>query len=552
MLLKIYEDLGQSSLLKFLLSFLFALTAVHILKWIHEWVIPRWSGSSQPPGPFPWPLIGNALQIGNHPHLAFIDLAKCFGNVFQIKLGSQKVVVLNGDLVIRHALLHKGADFAGRPNFTSYKFVSGGRSLAFGHYNDRWKAHRKLAQSTVRAFSTGNPQTKRCLAENVLNEARDLIALFSELGKGGKYFYPHRHTVVAVANVMSAVCFGKRYQHGDLEFQSLLSRNDMFSRSVGAGSLVDVMPWLQCFPNPVRSVFKSFKQVNYEFYDFVYTKFLLHRSTVTKTVTRDMMDAFIHILIAKDQEGKSKADDADRGEDKGKNGQHPFHLLKAEHVPSTVTDIFGASQDTLSTALQWVIFYLIRYPEIQTKLQDELDRVIGKDRLPCIEDQPSLPYVMAFLYELMRFSSFVPITIPHATTKNTNIMGYQIPKDTVVFVNQWSVNHDPQKWSKPGEFNPSRFLDDNGVLNKDLVSNIMIFSIGKRRCIGEELSKIQLFMFTSILLHQCIFTANPADDLNQKGDYGLSIKPKPFRINMTLRNCSMDLLNNSVRRGTAD
>ncbi|OCT77826.1 cytochrome P450 1B1 [Xenopus laevis] len=553
MLWKTYEDLGQSSAPKLLLSFLCALATLHILKWIHEWIIPRWSGSSQPPGPFPWPVIGNALQIGGYPHLAFIDLANRFGNVFQIKLGSQKVVVLNGDLVIRHALLHKGADFAGRPKFTSFKFVSGGRSLTFGCYNERWKAHRKLAHSTLRTFSTGNPQTKRCLAENVLNEAQDLIALFSELGEGGKYFYPERHIAVAVANVMSAVCFGKRYQHGDLEFQSLLSNNDKFTRSVGAGSLVDVMPWLQCFPNPVRSVFKSFQQVNYEFYNFVYTKFLLHRSTVTNTVTRDMMDAFIHILITKDQQCKTNADDdADGGEDEAKNGQHSFHLLEADHVPSIVTDIFGASQDTLSTALQWVIFYLIRYPEIQSKIRDELDRIIGKDRLPCIEDQPNLPYLMAFLYELMRFSSFVPVTIPHATTKDTNIMGYQIPKDTVVFVNQWSVNHDPQKWSKPGEFNPSRFLDDNGFLNKDLVSNVMIFSIGKRRCIGEELSKIQLFMFTSILLHQCIFTASPADDLNQKGHYGLSIRPKTFRMNMTLRNGSMDLLNNSVRRGTDD
>ncbi|KAE8601409.1 hypothetical protein XENTR_v10013663 [Xenopus tropicalis] len=547
---KIWEDLGQSSVPKLLLSFLCALTVAHILKWIHEWIIPRWIRSSQPPGPFPWPLFGNALQMGSYPHLAFIDLAKRYGNIFQIKLGSQKIVVLNGDLVIRHALLHKGEDFAGRPKFTSYQFVSGGRSLAFGCYTEKWKAHRKLAHSTVRAFSTGNPQTKRCLAENVLKEARDLIALFSELGQGGKYFYPGRHTVVSVANVMSAVCFGRRYQHGDLEFQSLLSNNDKFTRSVGAGSLVDVMPWLQRFPNPVRSVFRSFQQVNYEFYDFVYKKFLLHRNTANQAVTRDMMDAFIHILITK--EGKVRADDADGGEEKGKNGQYFFHSLEAEHVPSTVTDIFGASQDTLSTALQWVIFFLVRYPEIQTKLQDEMDRVIGKDRLPCIEDQPKLPYLMAFLYEFMRFSSFVPITIPHATTKNTTIMGYQIPKDTVVFVNQWSVNHDPQKWSNPGEFNPSRFLDDNGLINKDLVSNIMIFSVGKRRCIGEELSKIQLFMFSSILLHQCIFTALPADNLNPKGDYGLSIKPKPFRISMTLRHGSMDLLNNSVLSGMAE
>lgn len=175
-----------------------------------------------------------------------------------------------------------------------------------------------------------------------------------------------------------------------------------------------------------------------------------------------------------------------------------------------------------------------------------MDEFVGRDRLPCIEDQPNLPYVMAFIYELMRFSSFVPVTIPHATTKHTTLMGFYIPKDTVVFVNQWSVNHDSLKWSNPEVFDPNRFLDDKGFLNKDAVSKVMIFSVGKRRCIGEELSKIQLFLFASILVHQCAFTANPLENLNQQCDYGLSIKPKPFTISMSLRDGNMDLLDNTV------
>lgn len=294
------------------------------------------------------------MQIGSSPHLTFVQMAKKYGEIFQIKLGSQRVVVLNGDRVIRHALLQKGSDFAGRPGFPSFRFVSGGRSLAFGGYNEKWKAHRKIAHSTVRAFSTGNPNTKRSLEQHVLGEIRELVNFFSCLGKGGKYFAPGRHLVVAVANVMCAICFGHRYSHMDIEFQALLSNNDKFSKTVGAGSLVDVMPWLQCFPNPVRTVFSDFQHVNKEFYEFVYNKFLHHRKTAIWGVTRDMMDAFIHILIGvteknvKDQIGPEK------------NGHPGTRLLEIEHVPSTVCDIFGASQDTLSTSLQWVIFFLIR------------------------------------------------------------------------------------------------------------------------------------------------------------------------------------------------
>ncbi|MEE6475014.1 hypothetical protein FKM82_010576 [Ascaphus truei] len=360
MIFKMYEELSQSSLHKLLLSFLCALAAAHLWKWLHLWVIPRWSKASHPPGPFPWPLIGNVMQISSSPHLSFVDLAKRYGDIFQIKLGSQKVVVLNGEKVIRQALLCNGADFAGRPGFPSFQFVSGGRSLAFGAYSEKWKAHRKVAHSTVRAFSTGNPQTKSRLGQHVLSEARELIGLFADLGERGRHFPPGRHLGVAVANVMCAVCFGQRYSHGDLEFQALLSNNDQFSKTVGAGSLVDVMPWLQRFPNPVRTVFSNFKQVNKDFYSFVHNKFLQHRSTVTWGVTRDMMDAFIHILIGGDGKDMVTQDGKEERGDGVKNGQQRVHLLETEHVPATVTDIFGASQDTLSTALQWLIFYLIR------------------------------------------------------------------------------------------------------------------------------------------------------------------------------------------------
>ncbi|KAG8550576.1 hypothetical protein GDO81_023718 [Engystomops pustulosus] len=547
-MLKMHEEVSPSYMSSLLLSVLCALVAIYVFKWLQFWILPRWSEANYPPGPFPWPIIGNAMQMGNSPHLAFVELAKKYGEIFQIKLGRQKVVVLNGDQVIRQALLQKGADFAGRPGFASFKFVSGGRSLAFGLYNERWKAHRKIAHSTVRAFSTGNPETKRRLGQHVLSEIHDLVMLFTSLGEEGKYFTPGKHLVVAVANVMCAVCFGRRYSHMDLEFQALLSNNDKFGRTVGAGSLVDVMPWLQHFPNPIRTVFSEFQQVNDDFYNFVHSKFIQHLKTAVWGVTRDMMDAFIHILG--EVEGKSFIISQDRMEKKEevKNGKIGLQLLDTEHIPATVCDIFGASQDTLSTSLQWLIFFLIRYPEVQKKMQYEVDKVIGRDRLPCVDDQSSLPYIMAFLYELMRFSSFVPITIPHATTRKTNLMGYNIPKNTVVFINQWSVNHDPMKWLNPEVFDPSRFLDDKGFINKDIVSNVMIFSVGKRRCIGEELSKMQLFLFASILTHQCTFSANPEENLNLECEYGLSIKPKPFSIHMSLRDGKMDLLNSTVQK----
>ncbi|KAG5831420.1 hypothetical protein ANANG_G00303540 [Anguilla anguilla] len=369
---EVMEEMSRPSPRSLLLASVSLLVAVHLWLWIQ-----RCRNADGPPGPFPWPVIGNAAQLGSAPHLYFSRMAQKYGEVFQIKLGSRAVVVLNGD-AIRTALIKKGADFAGRPDFTSFQFVSNGKSMAFGNYSDWWKAHRKIAQTTGLTSSTG--------------------------------------------------------------------------------------------------VF-----------------------------------------------------------------------LDKEYVPPTVSDIFGASQDTLSTALQWIILVLVRFPDIQKQLREEVDKVVDSSRLPSIEDQPRLPYVMAFLYEVMRFTSFIPLTIPHSTTTDTAIQGYRIPKDTVVFINQWSINHSPAKWVRPEVFDPNRFLDKSGALDKDQTSSVLIFSLGKRRCIGEDLSKMQLFLYTTLLIHQCLFKANPAEPLSLDYLYGLTLKPKAFNIAVEHRN-SMALLDAYVQQ----
>ncbi|XP_053159498.1 cytochrome P450 1B1 [Hemicordylus capensis] len=503
-----------------LLLLLSLLAAFHVVKLlVQEQLRQR---RLEPPGPFPWPLVGNVPHLGRAPHLAFGRLAATYGNIFQLRLGRWPVVVLSGERAIREALVRQGAAFAGRPPFQSFQLISGGHSLAFSGYSELWKLQRRLAHSTVRAFSA-----RRLVERPLLAETRAVVRLLVRACADGAFVDPSRSLVVAVANVMSALCFGRRYSHADAEFRRLLSRNEQFGSTVGAGSLVDVLPWLQHFPNPVRSAYRAFRSLNREFYSFVRQKFIQHQNSLQPgAALRDLMDAFIRLQQA--QPG-----------------------LPVEHVPATVTDIFGASQDTLSTALQWFLSFLIRYPEVQAKLQEEIDQVVGRDRLPCAEDQPRLPYVMAFLYESIRFSSFVPVTIPHSTTVDTILMGYHIPKDTVVFVNQWSVNHDPVKWPAPEDFNPARFLDENGLFNKDLASSVMVFSMGKRRCIGEELSKVQLFLFIAILAHQCHFTANPKEDSTMDFTYGLTIKPKPFTLNVMLRD-TMDLLDNAVQRLQAE
>ncbi|PKU34086.1 cytochrome p450 1b1-like [Limosa lapponica baueri] len=278
--------------------------------------------------------------------------------------------------------------------------------------------------------------------------------------------------------------------------------------------MVDVLPWLLRFPNPVRRVFRDFQALNRELHGFVCAKVAQHRQTFDPHALHDVSD----VMIAAVERGDS-----------------PPEGLGPEDVEGAMTDIFGAGQDTTSTALSWVLLLLLKHPRLQQDLQAELDQVVGCSRLPTAEDRPHLPLLEAFIYETLRYSSFVPITIPHATTDDVELEGFHIPKGTVVFINQWSVNHDSSKWPDPQRFDPTRFLDAQGCLDRDRAGSVMIFSAGQRRCIGDQLSKLQLFLFTAILLHQCSFHANPAEPLTMDCVHGLALKPRPFTLSVRQR-----------------
>uniref|UniRef100_A0A8C4QTZ1 Cytochrome P450 family 1 subfamily B member 1 n=1 Tax=Eptatretus burgeri TaxID=7764 RepID=A0A8C4QTZ1_EPTBU len=300
-----------------------------------------------------------------------------------------------------------------------------------------------------------------------------------------------------------------------------------FGKTVGAGSLVDVMPWLLKFPNPIRALFHDFELINRDIFTFIKKKVEEHRETYREGTVRDMIDAFIKLIESGGGIGE--------GETK----------LQPHHVESTLTDIFGASQDTLSTFLQWFVLLVMKYPKMQNRLQKELDLVVGRDRLPRSGDRINLPFTEAFMYEVLRYTCFVPITIPHATTTDTELNGFDIPKDTIIFINQWSVNRDPKIWKDPEKFWPERFLQDQSSkgVDRELIRRVLIFSAGRRRCVGEELAKVQLFLFSSILLHQLNFSPKSGEQLSLEGVYSL---PDWIEKKIILKVISLKLLNRST------
>nr|XP_006824246.1 PREDICTED: cytochrome P450 1A1-like [Saccoglossus kowalevskii] len=212
---------------------------------------------------------------------------------------------------------------------------------------------------------------------------------------------------------------------------------------------------------------------------------------------------------------------------------------KTEGCPlKTKTDIkrmlcclFGAGYENTTNTIYYLVLYMIIHPEIQCKVHKEIDRVVGRDRLPTLSDRAKLPYTDAVLQEVIRHASLAPLTIPYSTLNDTHLLGYTIPKETPIFVNLWSVNYDENEWKDPHRFNPGRFLSDDGLsVKKSQVAKIVAFGLGKKRCPGEQLAQLELFLFFAIFMHQCQFEKCEGDNPQLTSVYGLTLRPVPFRV----------------------
>lgn len=466
----------------------------------------RMENPKLPPGPVPLPIIGNMLQMGTKPHLGLTKLAKKFGKIFRLTVGIHRIVVVNTIDVAREALVKKANDFAGRPRLYTADLISrGGKDIAFSDFTPTWKLQRKIAHSALKMFGQGI----KPIEEKACQEINELIKRFESVE--GRAHDPQHDIILAVINIICAFVFGSRYDLDDPEFYTILHYNEQFVQGFRAGNLVDYFPWLRHFPSKGVTLIK---QAVKDRDTILQRKFDEHKSTYQDCVTRDLTDALI------------KAMHESHAENPGRSLP-----ISEDHVVLTMNDIFSAGLETTSTCVLWALAYLALNPKVQEKIHQELDDVIGGERLPEMSDKPNLPYLEATIYEVLRYSSLVPLLFPHSTTTDTNLNGFDIPQNTIVLFNVWAMHHDEREWDKPHVFDPSRFLDDDGKLICPGTLSYLPFSAGRRVCLAESLGKIQLFLFISHLLHKFRFSVphdSKAPDL--EGIFGASLCPKPYSL----------------------
>ncbi|KAG8545727.1 hypothetical protein GDO81_020434 [Engystomops pustulosus] len=182
--------------------------------------------------------------------------------------------------------------------------------------------------------------------------------------------------------------------------------------------------------------------------------------------------------------------------------------------------------ETTSTTLIWAILLMMKYPEIQQKVQSEIEQVMGSAQ-PQMEHRKHMPYTDAVIHEIQRFVDLVPIGLL-ATSQDFTYKSYFIPKGTSVMPLLHSALRDKKYFEKPDEFYPEHFLDSDGHFRR--IEAFIPFSIGKRNCAGETLAKMELFLFFTSLLQNFTFRPAPGAELDLTPETGFTNSPKSNEI----------------------
>ncbi|XP_036590510.1 cytochrome P450 2C42-like [Trichosurus vulpecula] len=436
-----------------------------------------------PPGPFSLPIIGNILQLDlkNIPE-SLCMLAKKYGPVFTLQLGIKRVVVLHGYQAVKEALIDHGDKFAGRRHMPVFNASRNGLGVVLS--GERWKQIRRFSLVTLRNFGMG----KRSIEERVQKEAKYLV---EELKKTkGLPCDPKFITGCAPCNVICSIIFQKHFEYKDQKFLYLMKLLEENTRIASS-------PWMQVynsFPSLVHYLPGSHHKIIKN--EHLLSKFVLeevneHQRTLDPSNPRDFIDCF---LMKMEQEKRQ-----------------PQSEFTIENLLWTATDLFDAGTETTSTTLRYGLLLLLKYPEIREKVHEEIDRVIGRNRSPCMEDRNKMPYTNAVIHEIQRYIDLLPTSLPRAVTEDVQFRQYLIPKGTTIIPVLSSVLHDDEEFPNPDKFDPGHFLDESGKFKKS--DYFMPFSAGKRICVGEGLARMELFLFFTTILQNFALksTIDPKD-----------------------------------------
>ncbi|KAE9584753.1 hypothetical protein Lal_00041656 [Lupinus albus] len=461
-----------------------------------------------PPGPKPWPIIGNLNLIGPLPHKSIHSLSLKYGPIFHIWFGSNPVVVGSSIEMAEAILKTHDNTLAGRPKFSAGKYTTYNYSnITWSQYGPYWRQARRIC--LLELFSA-----KRLESYEYIRK-QELHVFLNELFKNqNKTILLKDHLSDLSLNVISRMVLGKKYT---VKTENAIFTPDEFKKMLdelfllnGVLNIGDFIPWinfldLQGYIKRMKVLAKKFDR----FMEHVLDEHIERRKGVKDYVAKDMVDVLLQ--LAEDPTLEVK--------------------LERHGVKAFTQDLIAGGTESSAVTVEWAITELLRKPELFNEAKDELDRVIGRERWVEENDIVNLPYINAIAKEVMRMHPVAPMLVPRLAREDCNIDGYDIPKGTQILVNTWTISRDPKIWDNPNEFQPERFIG-KGIDVKGHDYELLPFGSGRRMCPGYSLGLKVIQASLANLLHGFNWKLPgnmKKEELNMEEIYGLST-PKKFPL----------------------
>ncbi|XP_072752926.1 probable cytochrome P450 305a1 [Anoplolepis gracilipes] len=463
--------------------------------------------SNYPPGPFPWPFVGNTYyfkklskKLGGQ-HFAFLELSKRYNsNIIGLRLNASYTIVVSDSKLIQEILSKR--EYDGRPwnEFIKLRNMGMKKGITMNDGPD-WKELRSWSIRCLKKMVFDKRETVENLFWNEL-------ALIQERLKDGGV--RHMQTVIAptVINVLWALVTGKKLSEDQSRLENFIHlmsrRSQIFDL---AGGILSGFPWLR-FVIPEISGYKLLVTLNNELKNLLMETVNEHKQRYVEKKEEDFIDAFLHEMFTR---------------------KDNTSVFSDENLIVTLLDLFIAGIRTTTATLDVLFLQVANHQDVQRKLHEEIDAVIGPNRLPNLEDRVKMPFTEAVLSESQRMWLVTPVIGPRRVLDDTTLGGYTIPKNAIILMNVFYNNMNPELFPDPTSFKPERHLDKNGAYRKN--ENIILFGKGKRRCPGEALAKSAMFLlFIGIMQKYYLRPLAGEKSIEVKFTSGLLHTLKPYKM----------------------
>ncbi|CAO2824792.1 unnamed protein product [Amaranthus hypochondriacus] len=416
-----------------------------------------------PPGPLPVPIFGNWLQVGddlNHRNLT--DLAKKFGEIFLLRMGQRNLVVVSSPELAKDVLHTQGVEFGSRTRNVVFDIFTGkGQDMVFTVYGEHWRKMRRImtvpffTNKVVQQYRFGWEAEAAAVVEDVKKNpvaATDGIVLRKRLQ-------------LMMYNNMYRIMFDWRFEsEDDPLFNKLKALNGERSRLAQSFeyNYGDFIPILRPFLRGYLKLCKQIKDTRLQLFKDYFVDERKKLGSTKAASSNEVKCAIDHILEAQD-----------KGE------------INEDNVLYIVENINVAAIETTLWSIEWGIAELVNHPEIQKKVREEMDRVLGKGHQITEPDTTKLPYLQAVIKETLRLRMAIPLLVPHMNLHDAKLAGYDIPAESKILVNAWWLANNPAHWKDPHEFRPERFLEEESKVEANGNDfRYLPFGVGRRSCPG--------------------------------------------------------------------